>query len=54
LSREQPELAQRLREDYDQWWDGLYPALIAAGGDAPLYGAAVSRVKKTTKKTTAK
>jgi arylsulfatase A-like enzyme len=49
LALQQPEIAQRLRGAYGQWWDGLYPEMIAAGGDAPLNEAAVSRVKKATK-----
>ena len=33
LFAEQPELVERLSSAYDTWWDGMYPEMIAAGGD---------------------
>ena len=39
------DVADRLRQGYDRWWDAVYPDMIAAGGDAPLTEAAVERVK---------
>ena len=33
LSKQYPELVKKLAEQYDQWWDTMYPKMIAAGGD---------------------
>ena len=33
LSEAKPELISKLARSYDQWWDKVYPEMIAAGGD---------------------
>ncbi len=33
LSEAKPELISKLARSYDQWWDKIYPEMIAAGGD---------------------
>ena len=33
LSRTHPELAASMAASYDGWWDGIYPDMIARGGD---------------------
>ena len=33
LSQAKPELISKLARSYDQWWDKVYPEMIAAGGD---------------------
>ena len=33
LSGTKPELISKLARSYDQWWDEVYPEMIAAGGD---------------------
>ena len=31
-----PEIAGRLLQAYDKWWDAIYQEMLAAGGDVPL------------------
>jgi arylsulfatase A-like enzyme len=47
----QKEIIARLGDAYNKWWDGLYPDMIAAGGDAPLSESALSGLKRDRKKT---
>ena len=43
-----PELISKLARSYDQWWDEVYPEMIAAGGDLgdPDQGRKVQRDKE--------
>jgi arylsulfatase A-like enzyme len=36
LSVEKPDILTRLHAAYEQWWDDMFPEMIAAGGDKPL------------------
>lgn len=45
LAATNPDIAQRLRRAYDEWWNATYPEMIAAGGDAPLSEQALAKVR---------
>jgi hypothetical protein len=44
LSSSKPDVTAKLAAAYDNWWDGIYPAMIEQGGDKgapePLNGKA--------------
>ncbi|MHB8902735.1 MAG: alkaline phosphatase family protein [Thermoguttaceae bacterium] len=45
LAATHTDIAARLGQAYDRWWEAIYPEMIAAGGDAPLSQAALESLK---------
>ncbi len=46
LARSLPELAASLVSAYDRWWDGMYPTMLANGGDSGDPWASAKASKK--------
>jgi arylsulfatase A-like enzyme len=54
LAEAKPDLVAEMAKAYDQWWERMYPDMIARGGEAPLtstsaYGAAYEAKLKAEK-----